>query len=185
MGFQIFLGMKVVMYNGGWELLLRMHRDSSLASCNLRPSFNDQGDCARAGKKLWGAGKKLWTLYAYTYRGVPTDQLKSNRMVMSDNRLILWVKKGSNFAGRPKRGAISDISGMATDPELAAMKDALDTVDTLRSCLKMEQEDRHDAEDHARMLEEELVEARLRARKLMRKVRELQRKAQEDEHVDF
>ena len=43
MGFQIFLGVKVVMYNGGWELLLRMHRDSSLASCNLRPSFNDQG----------------------------------------------------------------------------------------------------------------------------------------------
>ena len=99
--------------------------------------------------------------------------------------LLTPVKKGSNFAGRPKRGAISDISRMATDPELAAMKDALDTVDTLRSCLKMEQEDRHDAEDHARMLEEELVEARLRARKLMRKVRELQRKAQEDEHVDF
>ena len=95
------------------------------------------------------------------------------------------LKRVCNFAGRRKRGAISDISGMATDPELAAMKDALDTVDTLRSCLKMEQEDRHDAEDHARMLEEELVEARLRARKLMRKVRELQRKAQEDEHVDF
>ena len=85
----------------------------------------------------------------------------------------------------PSAEAISDISGMATDPELAAMKDALDTVDTLRSCLKMEQEDRQDAEDHVRMLEEELMEARLRARKLMRTVRALQRKAQEDEHVDF
>jgi hypothetical protein len=86
MGVQIFLGVKVVMYNGGWELLLRKHRDSSLASCSLRPAFNDQGEWACTGKKFW-------VLYGHTYRGVPTDQLKSNQMVMSANRLVFCEKK--------------------------------------------------------------------------------------------